>query len=174
MSNINEIEKLTKDFSEARRALAEKVHDIEDQMNAIKRRYLSALRKLIEAAAERSALLKSAIEESPELFEKPRTFIFHGVKVGMQKQKGELLWDDNDKVVELIKKYFKDQVDMLIKTVETPLKKPLAQLSAADLKKLGVTVEKDSDVVVIKSTDSEIDKLVSALLKDAEDIEEAA
>lgn len=40
----------------------------------------------------------------------------------------------------------------------------LEQLSAADLKRIGVSIKDDDDQVVVRDTESEIDKLVSALL----------
>ena len=41
-------------------------------------------------------------------------------------------------------------------------------MSVSDLKKIGVTVIETGDEVFIKPTDSEIDKLINALLKDEE------
>jgi hypothetical protein len=41
-------------------------------------------------------------------------------------------------------------------------------LTAADLKRLGIRVTDDSDVPVIKVADSDIDKMVDALLGDFE------
>ena len=64
-------------------------------------------------------------------------------------------------------------VIMLVKTAETPLKGPLAQLTVAELKKLGVTVEETGDVPFIKVTDGAVDKLVKALLKSASEDEPA-
>ena len=80
--------------------------------------------------------------------------------------------DDKDQVVRLIKKHFPEQADVLIKTVEKPIKGAIQQLPVADLKRIGVTVEETGDVVVIKSTDSEIDKLVSALLEQNDEDDE--
>ena len=51
--------------------------------------------------------------------------------------------------------------------MESPDKKMLAELPVNELKKLGCTVADTGDVVVIKPTDSEIEKAVAALLKDA-------
>ncbi len=50
----------------------------------------------------------------------------------------------------------------------------VSDLTGADLKRLGIRIEADTEAVVIKPTDSEVDKLVEALLADAERIEEAA
>lgn len=88
------------------------------------------------------------------------------MKVGYQKGKGTISFEDADSVVARIKKHLPDQADVLIKLKETPVKDALAQLSAADLKKIGVTVSEAGDQVVIKPVDSEVDKMVDALLKD--------
>lgn len=168
MRTINEIEKLTKDFSDARRALSERVQTLEDEITALKRKYLPGIRRAVEATSERHESLSVAIEDSPELFVKPRTWLLHGIKVGYQKQKGKIEWEDEATVIKLIKKHFPDTWETYVKTIEKPLKAALEALSVAELKKLGVTAEETGDAVLIKSTDSEIDKLVNALLKDEE------
>jgi len=168
MATLAEIEKLCREYAMSRNVLRERVWELEDKINELKKKALPAIRKAAEAAMERQAVLKEAIEDSPELFVKPRTQIFHGIKVGFQKGKGELKWESDEQVVKLIKKHFPKQAETLIKTIEKPVKTALAQLSVQELKKIGVRVEETGDQVVIKSTDSEIDKLVNALLKEDE------
>jgi hypothetical protein len=171
MANLGEIERLTKEYADWREQLSEAVLVAEHELAALKRQHVVTIKRKIEAVAERQAKLKAAIEESPELFRKPRTMIIHGVKVGFMKEKGKISWADKDQVVKLIKKHFPKQADVLIKTVETPVKKALAQLSAAELKQIGVTIGETGDAVVIQSTDSEIDKLVNALLKEDDEVD---
>ena len=55
----------------------------------------------------------------------------------------------------------------MINVTETPIKKAIEQLSVSDLKKIGCLVTDAQDEVVIKATDTEVDKLVTALLKGA-------
>jgi len=175
MKSLGDIESLTKDFSGVRETLKERVEKLNDEIEGLKRKYLPGIKKAADATVEKQALLKAAIEESPALFEKPKTLVLYGIKVGLRKQKGEVKWEDGDKVVKLIKKHFPVEAEILIQTKEKPSKNGLLGLAGSDLKKLGVTVTNDTDEVVIKSTDSEIDKLVSALLKDdEEDVKEAA
>jgi hypothetical protein len=168
MATLAEIEKLTREYAHARRVLTERVQELENAINELKRKALPYIRRAAEAASERQAVLKIAIEESPELFVKPRTIILHGIKVGFQKQKGKIEWDDNATVVKLIKKHFPDTWETYVKVTEKPIKSALEQLSVSELKKIGVTANETGDEVVIKSTDSEIDKLVAALLKEDE------
>jgi Gam-like protein len=161
------IEQSTKEFAGARAVLRERLQTLNDEIAAAKRKAMPGLRKAIDIAAALHASLREIIGANAGLFERPRTQIFHGVKVGYRKMKGEISWEDDGQVVKLIRKHCPERLDSLVKTVETPLKDALAQLPADLLKKLGVSVENDADEVYIKCTDSEIDKAVNALLKDA-------
>jgi hypothetical protein len=173
MATLSEIEKLAKEFSEAREFLKDRVSLLEHNIAEAKRKMLPGIRKGVETAAARKQALFDAIAESQELFVKPKTVIFHGIKLGYQKGKGEITWENTEQVVRLIEKNFPDQAETLIQITKKPLKTALAQLSVQDLKKIGVTVVETNDEVFIKPTDSEIDKLINALLKD-EEIEKVA
>jgi hypothetical protein len=168
MATLAEIEILAKQLADARFNLKEGLDDLESKMAAIKKEFMPAIRRAVEKVAQRHEVLRAAIEEEPGLFQKPKTFIFHGIRLGYQKSRGEIIWENVDQVIRLIKKNFPDQAETLIKITETPIKTALAQLSVADLKKIGVTVIETGDEVFIKPTDSEIDKLINALLKDEE------
>ncbi len=176
MATLGDIERLTREFADARERLSGTVRTLEDRIEALKRQYLPGIRKQVGLAREKKSVLAAAIGDSPELFVKPRTVVISGIKIGFEKGKGSLGWESDEVVVKLIRKHFPGDADILIKTKETPLKKALSALSVADLKKIGVTVEETGDVVVIRPTDSEVDKLVDALLKDIDETgaEEAA
>lgn len=168
MLNLLELDALTKEYADERLRLKAKMDELEGEIRQLKKRYLPGVKRAAERTAEKKGLLQAAIEESAELFVRPRTYILYGVKVGFQKQKGEISYADEAQTLRLIHKHFPDMAEVLIKTTEKPVKTALAGLPAAELKKLGVTVTADGDGVVIKATDSEIDKLVEALLKDEE------
>jgi len=174
--NLGDIEILTKKFSDARQVVADRVRALEDELQAIKRRRMPGIKNAVNAVIGQQSGLKAALEESRTLFVRPKTMVINGIKVGFQKAKGKISWADDDQVVKLIEKYLPDQAEILIKTTKVPIKKALEQLSAADLKKIGVTVNETSDHVVIKSTDDEIDKFIDGLLKegDLDKTEEAA
>jgi len=165
---LAEIEKLTHEYAAARAILKDHVDALEEEIAQLKRRKLPQIRRTAERAAEMLQALRRAVEESPELFERPRTVIFHGIRVGYMKGRGEIVWEDTSTVIKLIKKHFPDQVETLIKVTETPIKSALAQLSASDLKRIAVTVVESGDQVVIKPADSEIDRIVDAMLRDDE------
>lgn len=178
MATLGDIERLTKEYADARGNLAATVQRLEDQIEALKRQYLPGIKTQVAIAAAKRLDLKNAIEDSKSLFVRPRTIIVHGIKVGLQKGKGKIEFDKSeiDRIVKLIEKHFPERADDLIETKKTPIKKALNRLTVQELKRLGIEVEDTDDAVVIKPTDSQVEKLVDKLLKekDAEKSEEAA
>ncbi|MDR2186874.1 MAG: host-nuclease inhibitor Gam family protein [Azonexus sp.] len=172
MTTLTDIEKSARHYRDARECLAAIVAAMNDGIETIKRGNMKRLKKAVAEAAERHDDLKALIEAAPECFVKPRSVVLHGIKLGFQKGKGRIDWDDTDQVVRLIKKHYPEQVDLLIVTRENPAREALAQLTAAELKKLGVSVTEGGDAVFIKPADSAVDKMVDALLRDA--VEEVA
>lgn len=168
MATMMEIENATKKYSEARDVLSQRVNALELKLEIEKGMHMPAIKSALHKAKEAEARLKAAIEDAPWLFEKPRTQIFHGVKIGYQKAKGSIEWDDISAVIERIEKHYPDKADILIRVIKQPDKKALSEMSAAELKKLGVTVVEVGDVVLIKATDSELERLIDTLLKDDE------
>ena len=171
---LDTIEKLAQDYADKRALLAEHLAILEQEMNAVKQAHLKVLRRRVKLAAESQSSLFSAIEGAPDLFEKPKTQIFHGIKVGFRKGKGKIEWEDDATLVALIKKRFPDHCDELIITTEVPSATGLQDLDAADLRKLGVTVEEAGEQVVVKPVETDVERLVKALLKGAlEETEDA-
>jgi hypothetical protein len=173
MPTMNEIDRLARDYRESRDALAVEIRALERAIAAIKVKHAVTLRRLLGAAANRLAKLETAIDESRDLFVKPKTVVLHGLKLGLQKGKGGLDWEDDATVVKLIRKHLPDQFDTLVKVEETPLKTPLSQLEVATLKKLGIEVKGTGDVVLVKPTDADVDKLIKKLAGDAADAKDA-
>lgn len=167
MTTLVEIESRAKKYAEARQTLAELVLELENAMTAMKNDAMPSIKRALNRAAEHHDQLRALIDEAPELFAKPKSHIFHGVKLGYQKSKGKIEFEDADRVVALIKKHFPDQADVLIATTEKPVKDALNNLTAAELKKLGINVTEGGDVVFIRPVDSAVDKMVDALLKAA-------
>ena len=104
MKTLVAIESKTKEFADARAKLAVIVTALNDSMEALKRQYMADLKRAVAATAKRQDELKGLLEASPELFAKPRSVIFHGIKVGYAKGKGKIEFTDPEQVVKLIKK----------------------------------------------------------------------
>lgn len=162
--SMNEIELKAKAFNEARTLLAERVQNLRDEQEAIKRRLLTGIKNALAKFRESHAHLLELVETHPELFEKPKTRTLHNVRVGWVKQRGKLEIEDAGRVVELIEKLLPDQAAALIRTKKDPDKKALGELPVRDLKRLGVSVTEDTEAPFVKPADDGIDKLLDALL----------
>ena len=169
MSNFDQIQLAAKNLRHQRDVLTERVTFLNDAIEAAKRVSMRGVRSGVAAVAQAQADLLAAIGEAPRLFDKPRSMVLHGIKFGFQKGTGKLDWEDDEQVARLVRKHFAEQFDVLVKTTEKPVKSALAGLTVAELKRIGVTVESTGDVVFAKDTTAEVDKLVKALLKGAED-----
>lgn len=164
-TKLDEISARAKTFADARDKLQQLVDALNEGLEQLKRDNLPGIRRQVNRVAQLQAELAAMVEAAPEHFVKPRTVVLHGIKVGFQKGVGVVSWSDADKVVELIEKRLPDLADVLIKTEKKPLKKPLSQLTVAQLKSIGCSVTEDADRVVVQAVDGAVEKLVSALLK---------
>ena len=174
MTTLAEIDARAKKFADARESLAAIVANLNAGIEALKRQAMPEIKRAVSRASEHHDTLKTLIESAPELFARPRTITLHGVRVGYTKGKGGITWDDPDAVVAAIQKHFPDRADALIRWTGKPLKEAINQLDVADLKRIGCRVVGTGNQVVIKPVDSDVDKLVDALLKDATATEDLA
>jgi hypothetical protein len=163
---LDAITTATNAYAIAHEDLSDTVRALEAELAEVKSRHLKQLRKDVARAADKRSALATLLERSPQLFEKPRTLTINGIKVGYQKGKGRIEFDDADHVILRIQRTYGDQADAYLNMKITPNKEALAQLPVADLKKLGCTVTDAGDEIVIKPT-NDVDKIVTALLKDA-------
>lgn len=161
---------------------AKRLADARADLASLVTRYNRALEKLnnqripqIRAAAAAvmalEAVVSADIKARPDLFVKPRTMTFHGIKLGLKKGTGSIEWDDEAKVIERIRKHAEKlsvPADVLIVVTESVSKEALERLPGDELKKLGVSLVDATDTVVLKAADTTVDKLVKAILKGGE------
>ena len=140
---------------------------VRDEIKQVTARHLAALRCLFNDLKDRQADICAEIKAHPDWFEKPRTRVIHGIKLGLRKRKGKLVIRDAARTVRRIKALYEDDIGVLVKATETPLKSGLEKLSAQELKRLGVEVTDDSDDVVFVAAADEFDELVDFLLAQA-------
>lgn len=132
MTTLTEIESRAKLYADARENLAAIVANLNAGIEAQKRQAMPEIKRAIARAATHHDQLRAMIEEAPELFSKPKSRTLYGIKLGFQKGKGKIEFDNPEQVVRLIKKFFPEQADVLIKTEEKPVKDALNALTAAD------------------------------------------
>ncbi len=167
MTTMTDIESATKAFADARSVLVERVTAMRDEREAVKRRHLKPLKRAVENTAAAQHVLTNHIDNGRELFTKPRSVVFHGIKVGLQKGKASLVLPKNEVLAQAIRDHLPEQYGLLVETICKPVQSAIAQLDAAALKAIGVKCVPASDSVLIKPTDGDVDKTVNAFLKDA-------
>lgn len=169
MTSMEQIERLAKEHADARALLAERVNALQDEIDDAKRRKVPGIKKAIAQVAGTFARLQSLIDVSRGLFAKPRTQVFHGIKVGLQKGKGSITFSDEEQVIRLIRRHLPGRFEELVNVTEKVRKDALKTLTVPELEKIGCEASGTGDVVLIKATDGEVDKLVKALLKGVEE-----
>jgi len=163
------IETACRALSDERARLRDLVAELEDKIRAIKRAFNHRIKHLAGQAAARHNDLVALVEGNPTCFEHPRTQIFHGVRVGYRKGVGGIAWDDDAQVIKLIKARMPEAADTLIKTTEKPIRAALKALPVGELKRIGCRVDDTGDQIIVQPIDSEIDRLVDAILADITD-----
>lgn len=177
---LTELQRRAEALSKTRDALAGLFKTLQDEIDTVKHGALPAIKRVARQLAKQHEELRDLIAANPELFVRPRTHVVDGLKFGLQKQPGKLSWEDDAKLCERIhglhgKDVLTDeQVQLLIATTEKPVAKTLEKLDGGILKRLGVTVGSDTDEPLIKSVDSEVEKAVNAVIKEATKDDNAA
>ena len=172
-----DIDTLAKAYADRRALLADRLTALDRDLAAVKRKHMRELKRHVALTAETALDLHNAIAGSRDLFLKSKTQILHGIKVGLRKGVGGLDWEDDADVVAKIERQFKDPDEaaryLIIK--KKPSADALEDLDAGTLKKFGIVVVETGEQVVLKAVESNVEKLVKALLKgamdDAEDTE---
>lgn len=162
-----EIEPAAKRFAERHEELTCIVTTLNKQIEELKTEAMRDIKRAVRLAGEAQSHLSALIQANPGLFDKPRTVVLHGIKLGLQKGKGGIEFDDAEATISRIQTMFGVEAEPYLDWKPAVNKKALAELPVVALKKLGCTVRDTGDEVVIKPVDGDVDKIVRALLKDA-------
>ncbi|MXZ81638.1 MAG: hypothetical protein F4Z15_09875 [Gammaproteobacteria bacterium] len=161
--SMEEIERLARAYAAARRELESVTEDIRETRQKIVREKMPMLKRRIALTAAAKEALHSLIEEAEHLFRRPRTVAVDGIKIGYRKQPGQLVIRDAGRTINLIRKHLPGISDQLVVIKKSLNRAELRKLPAADLARVGVSLESDTDEVVIRAASSDLDKLVDAL-----------
>lgn len=175
-TTLPDIERLADRYATDRSVIADRVTTLQANIEQLKREALPAIRQAVRRASDSRDRLYAAIEDGPDLFTKPRTRVLSGMKVGFKKSKGKVDMDDEEKVIARIRDQLPaDQAELLIRVRESVHKPAVYDLTAGDLKRLGIRIVDVGDQVVVQPVDDQVDKLVDALLgSDTRDLDEEA
>ena len=166
LATINDIDRRTKLYAQAREDLAGLVTALNDGILALQRNAMPAIKRAVARASEHHAKLNALLLQRPDLFVRPRTTILHGVKIGYQKSKDSLAYDA-ESLLKQIKLRLPLKQAALIRTKEELILEGIKQLTPEEKAKVGIRDVAGKDQILIAPTDSAIDKAVTALLKAA-------
>lgn len=168
-ATLADLESGCRALAQARGDLAARLVELNAEMEALRQRYAPDVIAALRHHNTLHELLVADIKRVPaQHFTKPRTVQFHGIKVGLAKSPGAMVFSYNDAdTIALIEKHFPDQVGALVQTKRTPKKEGLEALPATDLAKVGATLVNAGDRVVCAPVDGDVEKLIKALAKSA-------
>lgn len=164
--DLQPIDAAAAEYRRARDVLRTLAADAQQAISRVKAAHLPLLRQALADVAIADAALRGAVERSPPtLWARVRTRVVHGVRVGWAKARGRVEWDDEAKVIERIRRHLPaEQAELLIRRRESVHKPAVYDLTAGDLKRLGIRIEDACDQVVVKDTTGDLDRAVEALL----------
>jgi hypothetical protein len=171
---ITEIDQLARQYADAQMALDGLTNDLKVVIDAAVRQRWADLKRATTRAAERYEALYAAVSEAQSAFDKPKTRIMHSIRVGFRKANDTVEVLNEANTCALIKKQLPEQRDVLISTTEKPVMSALQQLEDPQLKLIGCKRVIGKDEPVVKLADTDLDKVVAALMKGAIEKAEAA
>lgn len=161
--SLAHIEALCGEFNTQSDTLEALTAALERDLEEVKSKHLRGLKRQAGVVARAEASLVSAVEAAPDLFRKPRTITIHGIKVGLSLSPGRVEWDDEESVIAAIRRYRKDDLDVLLQSETSIRKDALRALPAGDLAKLGCRIEGAGDQVIVKRVAGDVEKLIQKL-----------
>lgn len=165
--DYSDIDLAAEDFRAAHDRLADLLAALREAHQALVLARLPAIRAAVIRARSAKEHLGGLVEGAPELFVRPKTRVFHGIETGYRKAPDTWTYPPDSSLVAAIRQQLPELAPALVEITERPNKPSIKMLASDALAALGVRIQSGSDVLVLKPVDSEVDKMISALLGDA-------
>lgn len=170
---ITEIRAAAQRLADAHRESVGRATALESAINKAITPIYATHRIGLDTAAEEEAAakadLQAMVDSAPQLFSKPRSITQDGVKTGYRKSEDVLDWDDDATVIARIRALpdLAELAPVLIRTEETLNVAALAELDGNARRKVGIRLIHGIDLSFITFSDSDVEKMVKAILADA-------
>ena len=163
---LDKIEDQAREYAAANAATLRLAEDLKAAIAAVCATHVGKIKMAAGAAAVEREALMELLKDAADLFAAPRrSLTVDGVRVGWKKERGKVVITDEAATVQRIRERLpEDQAELLIRRAEKVHKPGVFDLSAADLKRLGIKIEDDTDAPFIKDIEVPIDKLVAGLM----------
>lgn len=155
-------------------ALAQAVQERRDLQLQLRARLLEAAAAILPELRAASArerdhqdALYSVVSAEPALFQRPRTRTVHGIKYGWVLGKSSIQIPDEDKTLKLIRaKVPAEQAALIIRVKESVDRHAVLDLSAQDLRRLGIVQVPGQDSPFVSLPKDAVDRLVDTLISE--------
>lgn len=164
MTTLQDIEKSCTKLSKARTALALKLANLNAEVDGVRQKHIAGIRSGMERVEQLTAETRALVEGAPNLFEKPKSTVLAGIKVGFQQGKERVEIPDVERTLARIEQLLPDSVGDYVQVERSPIRAALKQLPAAMLKRLHVTVVPGTDDPFVKPQDTDVEKLYQRLV----------
>ena len=173
MTTLSTIQAATETFSKLRREALDYAASVEAEAQAVRDNHEVALIKKVKKFVAANEALHALLAASEHLFEKPKSLVFDGIKVGFQVGKPTVEIADKTELVRVLQNLVeieKDAEDVAayeacLRTIVTPHEPSLLKLPPHHLIQLPLTIKPATNDVLIKPVDSDSTKAVDALIK---------
>ena len=168
---LDKIEDQAREYAAANAATLRLAEALKAAIAAVCAAHVGKIKTAAQAAAVERETLMALLADAADLFAAPRrSLTVDGVRVGWKKERGKVVITDEAATVQRIRERLpEDQAELLIRRVEKVHKPGVFDLTAADLKRLGIKIEDDADAPFIKDIEVPIDKLVAGLMDEFQD-----
>lgn len=168
---LDKIEDQAREYAAANAATLRLAEDLKAAIAAICAKHIGKIKTAAQAAAVERETLMALLADAADLFAAPRrSLTVDSVRVGWKKERGKVVITDEAATVQRIRERLpEDQAELLIRRTEKVHKPGVFDLTAADLKRLGIKIEDDADAPFIKDIEVPIDKLVAGLMDEFQD-----
>lgn len=165
VATMADLESTCRAIAQTNTDLAVKLADFQEELNALRRKHAPGVKAAQRQANTLWATLRTEVARMPASeFAKPRTRIFHGIKVGLQLSKKQLqLKHDDEETIRLLVEHFPQRVQELTTTTTALIRDALKSLQDAELALIGGSWRKQTDQVVATPVIDELKRLADAL-----------
>ena len=164
------MERCAKELATARQTLQSDLLQANQALMLVHAQHADKLRTGAKRVAELEEELLDYVDRSPDLFEKPQSMEFDGVRFGWRKGKGQIVLPKPvlamKRLIGRIRlKLTKRQQEAVLKVEVKVLKGPLGKLDGDTLKRLGIKIEGADLAPFVTYPESDFDKAVGWWLK---------
>jgi FtsZ-binding cell division protein ZapB len=167
--SLESIDQLAAIYRAAYDEAAQLANEIDEAIEAIRSARAEEIYQTAQQVNEAHTALQSAIRANKHLFKSPKSRVLHGIRCGYKKStpSAKVPKDKEEQVRAIVERDFAFLFPRLFTTTHIPVTEEFKRLDENTLMALGLTKPKSVNKAFADPTDSDMKKLVEALIKRA-------